>query len=112
MTVDREPQWTATPAPQSTDVPLCNRVLTQASVRRVVDRATACFPVNARCSKKKSLFTRPQPSRGVLHTAPHFLSSWEHPRAGLSPDVSEGPLAAELRVMSDIGDSSAHHVSV
>ena len=53
MTVDREPQWTATPAPQSTDVPLRNRALAQASVRRVVDRATACFPVNARCSKKK-----------------------------------------------------------
>lgn len=56
MTVDREPRWTATPAPQPTDVPLRNRALAQASVRRVVDGATACFPVNAPCSKKKSVY--------------------------------------------------------
>lgn len=53
MTLSREPQWTETPAPQSADVPLCNKVSTQASVCGVVDRATPGVPVNVRCSKKK-----------------------------------------------------------
>lgn len=102
MTLSREPQCGQRHRLLSSPTPPVQQGV-HTRVRWWIEQLRAA-PVNVRCSKKKSLVIRPQPFRG---RPPHHasLSPLGTPEGRSLPQMFlKGPLAAELRVMSDIGE--------